>query len=417
MTSETPTNRRRLNASSSSDSAAVSGSPTFAPDVAENLELHSLLDPIADGKASPNATALQPNLDFADSELKRMLSIRNPISTLSTAAERHNQAQTIGTESFKKIGAGAYGTILAQDGKLIVFKLAKSGDDDALRNDYEKHSLIARYFNKYSVNELGIPECIDFIPKSNIEFFSQRPSLTQAAEALCYFPTGALISERILPLPLPVRQLLIDKYCSEKIKAEALCAVANKDCLIRVYLGSMAGRGIGKFFSLRNFKMHLGMMHSIQLDVDGMARRMGIAMAVMHWAAMTDARDVEFILGSATAKTTIQGSPSSYTLKDLSQRVTQLWVLDFNQVRSITMDAAGVNQAVEAAIINDPYIPRPLRNSSIERSVWSSFVKSYIEASDMIIQDQHDPGMAELPRMFIQGFIDVVRQMSLSQHK
>ncbi|KAH8836226.1 hypothetical protein RJ55_10046 [Drechmeria coniospora] len=432
MTPQTPSNRRLRDVSSSSDSSAnavMTSSAGFESAVAANTDvnLQNMPDPIANDEVSPKARALQTNLDFddlslldritddeassesmamaprtnlnfADLELKRMLSIHSQVSTTSS----YNHTQALGTESFRKIGLGTFGTILVQDGKSVVFKLAKSGDDNTLRNDYEQHSLIAGSFKKYIINEVRIPNCINFIPKSNTEFFRQRPSLVRAAEGTCHFPTGALISERILPLPKPIRQLLIEKYCNERIKAEATSAVGNINCLIRVYLGSMEGRGAGRFFSLQNFKMHLGMLARIQLNVDGMARRMGHAMAVMHWAAKTDARDVEFVLGSSTAK----GAAVQGAIEDCSQRITELWLLDFNQVKNITMDKAGVDQAVEAAITNDPYIPKPRRKSYVERSAWNSFVKHYIKVSDVIIRDLYDESMAELPRLFIRGLIN-----------
>lgn len=38
------------------------------------------------------------------------------------------------------------------------------------------------------------------------------------------------------------------------------------------------------------------------LDIHGMATQMAKSLAAMHWAARTDARDVEYILGSAAEK-------------------------------------------------------------------------------------------------------------------
>jgi hypothetical protein len=263
------------------------------------------------------------------------------------------------------------------------------------------HSLIARHFNTYDIDEVKIPACYFFVPGKDSQYFEQRPGLVQAAEQVCNLPTSALVTERIMSLPLITRTLLINKYCAPNNIQRAMADPANKDCLVRIYLGSSQGQSGGMFFSLRNFKMHLNQMVEIQLDVETMTRRIAVAMAIMHWAAKTDARDVEFALGSSTKKLllamdadelqklepfTYTGPPSRRD-EDFFRRTTELWVLDFNQVRSITLDEAGVAQAVEAARINDPYLPKPLRESPIEKKIWNAFVIGYLEASNIILED------------------------------
>ena len=222
--------------------------------------------------------------------------------------------------------------------------------------------------------------------------------------------------ERILPLPEPLRLRLIEKYCAPRIKSKAISDPANKDCLVRVYLGSTRGRA-GQFFSLRNLKLHLNQLVEINLDVEAIARRMASALAVMHWAAKTDARDVEFVLGSATtslAKTPEQilqlkpnssTGPESRRDEDFFHRTTELWVLDFNQVRKISMDEAGVGLALEAIKLNDPYFPKPLQSSTMEKRLWNSFTTSYIETSDSIL-GKVSPYVG-LPRLFIRGLINL----------
>ena len=56
------------------------------------------------------------------------------------------------------------------------------------------------------------------------------------------------------------------------------------------------------------------------------------------------------------------------------------------QVRDITLDDAGVALAVEAVKLNDPYYPKPLKNSEEERHAWKAFVISYIENATTILQ-------------------------------
>lgn len=359
-----------------------------------------------------------------------MLSLRSQISTSSSAAERHAEAHAAeGQTAFRKIGAGACGVVFAQDGKSLVIKLAKSPDHAELWNDFQMHEEIAREFHRYLIGEVRVPECYFFVPSGRESFWDKQSGLLEAAKGVCNLPTAALFTERIRPLPSRTRELLIDRYCAPSIKDTARADAANRDCLVRVYLGSMQGKIGGMFFSLRNFKLHLNHMVDLALDTEALARRMGSALAVLHWGAKTDARDVEFVLGSSTKKTiaakpisTKDLKPFTYTgpstdqIEDFFCRMTELFVLDFNQVRTITMDDEGVAMAVEAWRLNDPYYPKPLRQTAAERHVWKAFVISYLAASQAVMSLQGCQGIAlALPRKFILGITEVEREKILSR--
>lgn len=318
-----------------------------------------------------------------------MLSLHTQGSTSPAADEPDDEATSPG--GFRKIGAGACGLIFAQDGLPLVYKLAKV-DNDELWNDYTMHQAIAREFYRFIIDEVRVPECYSFIPRGS---FDNNPKLVDVAKDLCNLPTCALITERIPPLPSQTRHQLIEKYCSPRIKTQAHADPANQDCLVRVYLGSMQGKIRGLFFSLRNFKLHLNHMVELELDVKTLARRMGIALAVLHWAAKTDARDVEFVLGNSTNK----------------DNTAELFVLDFNQARAMTMDDDGVALAVDAWGRNDPYYPRPLGNTDVERLTWRTFVVAYLAASREILgqQEQGNNTLLDLPRKFILGVTAVER--------
>jgi hypothetical protein len=343
------------------------------------MERLGLIDPTSDTNSSCSSSDLGP----AEIELNHLLSFA---SETPLPAQGH-QADA----PFTKIGAGACGAVFAQQGKPYAIKLSKTSDHGALWNDYIRHAEIARHFGLWEFDEVAIPACHFFVPPDDgPQFLDQHPGLANAAEPVVNFLlTSALITERIPPLPSRVGALLINKYCAEAIKAQSHADPANRDCLVRVYLGSMQGRSGQRFFALRNFKMHLNHMLELQLDVRALARRVGAAMALMHWAAKTDARDVEFVLGGAERTTSLAvdperlssvtpglyTGPASRRTEDFFHRVvtTKLWVLDFNQVRQVTMDSAGVAQMVEAARVNDPYIPKPLQASADEREVWRAF--------------------------------------------
>ncbi|KND86651.1 hypothetical protein TOPH_08714 [Tolypocladium ophioglossoides CBS 100239] len=352
-----------------------------------------------------------------DHKLKELLSLESVVSATSPAAEAR------GDEPFKKIGAGACGAVFAQDGQSFVAKLSKSDDHEALWNDYVRHLTFEELFNAYEV-DVKIPACYFFVPNDDPEFFKQHPRLVEAARHVCSLPTSALLTERIPPLPQATRSLLIDKYCRRRIKAKVMADHANRDCLVRVYLGSTQGKSGAMFFSLRNFKMHLNQMVDAQLDVEPMAHGMGTAMAVMHWAAKTDARDVEFVLGSSAAvypRTTNAGElqkpePLTYTgppsrrIEDYFCRTTELWVLDFNQVRTMTLDEAGVAQAVDAVKVNDPYLPKPLQESAIEKQAWDTFAASYLAASETVLKAEGHNDALALPHVFLDGLVEAQRR-------
>ncbi|OTA07942.1 hypothetical protein A9Z42_0088740 [Trichoderma parareesei] len=355
-----------------------------------------------------------------DLELHQMLSLHTPRRSTDESQKRSNC----------KIGAGACGAIFAQDEeKPLAAKLAKTTDDQ-LWNDYKMHNHIKAHFDNCGFTRVRIPSVYWFAPPQEAySYLCQSPQLAEAVSKVCNPRTSLLVSERILPLPERARTLLIEKYCPPQVKEDALSDNANRDCLVRPYLGSMQGKtgGQGRFFSLRNFKLHLNQMADLQLDVKAMASKMGVSMAIMHWAARTDARDVEFVLGSSAEETSARLTSEEVarlqqpvftgpvTSDDrqgfFHQRTTEMWLLDFNQVQSIAMDEEGVAKAVEAARINDPYFPRPLGESTVEKQVWDAFEKSYTTAADAILGGNASRG--HLPGLFIRGLVEAEEQRKM----
>lgn len=357
-------------------------------------------------------------LNGIELELSRRLSLRN--QDFATFSDPKRPIREIANAPYKKIGAGTCGTIFAQEGETFVVKVAKT-DGNALWNDYVMHASIADQFRIWNVIEVKIPAYHYFVPKES-PYFDHNPTLAQAAKPVCKMPKSALVTERIFPLPLKTRNLLIENFCSEQARKAARRDPTNRDCLVRIYLGSMNGL-IGRYFSLRNFRLHLNQIVELKLDAKVMAGRIAIALAIMHWAAKTDARNVEFVLASSSQmiSETLLGremqsleqaeytGPPSYVHDDYFTRTTDLWVLDFNQVQPITMDEDGVAKAVEAYKFNDPYFPRPLRESRIEKVVWNEFVEQYLGAAHIIIREEANTKLLSLPGMFISGLIALQR--------
>jgi hypothetical protein len=72
--------------------------------------------------------------------------------------------------------------------------------------------------------------------------------------------------------------------------------------------------------------------------------------------------------------------------------------------------------AVEAWRLNDPYYPKPLRQTAAERHPWKAFVISYLAVSQEVpINQQGCQGMVPaLPRKFILGITEAERVKILS---
>lgn len=129
-------------------------------------------------------------------------------------------------------------------------------------------------------------------------------------------------------------------------------------------------------------------MEELGIAADVYARLMGQTLAMMHWIAEVDANDIEFVLapardrGEAGIRNTLGGHC--------------LWLLDFDCCRSITMDEAGVKQAVAAFFKNDPYYSQPLQ------PLWQVFRQAYLDIARLGMEDGRDElEKFKLAEMFI----------------
>ena len=329
-------------------------------------------------------------------------------------AEEASFTSTNTSSEMRIIGYGGCGIIFEQPRRIdVIMKALKTVDDD-LHNDYVSHLAIEASFDELADTFVSLP-CLPRV----YHFVSARDS-SWWENNMHRFPKqnatrdDLLFSERIPPAPAIIRDALVDEYClHEPLKARAKANKANGDCLIRIYLGRKWGvRTSGArqqfFFALRNFKMDLQRLIDLRIETTRYARSMAVALAVMHWHSRLNARDVEFVLGGQPAgihyskpTTTDNGSdrPSSLTTQTLngaSRKVVSLWLLDFNQCREISMDQKGVDEAVDAFCVNDPYYPHP----SVDEQLWMLFRDEYLSASAVMVDGTHH---SSLPRLFIQG--------------
>ncbi|CAG8888083.1 unnamed protein product [Penicillium egyptiacum] len=108
--------------------------------------------------------------------------------------------------------------------------------------------------------------------------------------------------ERLYPLPETIRHALVDIFCSPDLAKPIKTSRPNKDCLIHLHLGRKRHgsfqRASTRFFSLRNYKMHVDQVQSLELEAESYASTMASALAVLRWNTKIDAMDIEFVLSS-----------------------------------------------------------------------------------------------------------------------
>lgn len=92
-----------------------------------------------------------------------------------------------------------------------------------------------------------------------------------------------------------------------------------------------------------NFLLYLDQVLSIigLSGVQHIAREMAIGLAVLHWSALADGMDVEFVFGGTS------DSHSTFELKK-SKRKTQLCLLDFDKAAKLRLPRDGKGKVSEA---------------------------------------------------------------------
>ena len=102
------------------------------------------------------------------------------------------------------------------------------------------------------------------------------------------------------------------------------------------------------------------------------AHTMAEAIALMHWIGSVDGRGIEFILAPPWGGI-IKADTVSNVLGDHC-----MWVCDFDLCRDMSMDEAGVEQAVKAFWHAEPFYPRPATGDSL----WFDFREQYLRTSE-----------------------------------
>jgi hypothetical protein len=273
------------------------------------------------------------------------------------------------------------------------------GPGRSLLNDYNMHKTVLETASQGKAS-VCVPRWPHFVKNIDSSWWEMN---------LARFPTGyttcnVLCSERIPPLPQEVRNRLIDRYCPPASIATIKANDADRDCLVRPYLGrrkiqNEARRG-RNFFSLRSYPLHLNQAKDLDLPITKYAHAMAEILAMLHWTAKIDANDIEFVLAGVQPTQPETGPRNEYTHDILGTH--SLWVLDFDCCRPLTMDDAGIEQAAYALVRNDRTSPalQPTHNHP-QTAFCGVNSEPDLECSRNILVTDHGGTDLNLPEKFV----------------
>lgn len=297
-----------------------------------------------------------------------------PVSCLTTMLRIHGciwvDRERENPEQFRETGQGYRSIVFSRVAGLpCSIKVADNvGTEETIFYEFVILRWMTLHFDNTPAAKVNIPYCYAFY-KENC---SVNPSLREAIEAAGGHPGAARLEmEQIPSLPFEVREQLVSIFCVPEQRDQARENFESKHCLIRLYLGSPYPAQVESFY-LPDFELHLDGMRHVHLNMEEYADCMAYAMAVLHWSALTDARGVEFVLGGSR-------------FQRRGRRTTEFWVLDFDEVEPITLDEAGVDKAIDAALDNEPFLPcyGPYLTQQL---VWAVFSHKYAKYSRQILQ-------------------------------
>ncbi|KAI1130807.1 zinc finger protein-domain-containing protein [Nemania abortiva] len=333
----------------------------------------------------------------------------------------HHEAfhyEELSTAAYRRIGAGFCGSVWTSSPNRVIssgaeqgttgrkptaIKREDGGPGRSLLNDYQIHQTLLDSYTicPSQLKTFLIPECYDFVKES---YKGWETTNIHARFPQGYSACNILITQRIPPFPQHARNTIIEKYCPSSLIRNIKADTNNDDCLIRPYLGRRKwGQQASRIrvFSLRNYPLHINQIEELGLDPFAYSKVMAQALAFMYWLAKVDANDVEFILAPAT---------DAPQFKSQALGNHNMWILDFDCCRRITMDRSGVEQAAKAFLRNDPFYPHPSRGRKEEdRILWQHFKAAFLESSLMIIRQAASEVPEDLPQLLIDTIESIAR--------
>ena len=366
--------------------------------------------------------------------LRRCLSVRSPMTTAASTAERLDALRRADSKTIKVrcIGRGTYGTAFEIPGTDKAIKKTLQ-HPQKLYDEFliGKRACSAVYLEAGPI--FAADEQFDGLQVPIVPWYRESHAMEGEAKRNEWwlrnqdrFPAGngddkaggLFVFERIPALPRVVRENLIHFFFAEEKREQALADPDNQDCLIRPYLGSRWSdlsaeqRKVGRD-SLRNFPLYADELETLHMDPTLIASDMALGLATAHWIVKIDMTDVEFVIASRPTSKAIKeeisrpvrkdceigGLPRDIRLRTMSNnpkspdfrnRAIQLWMLDFDKANVCkVMDKSrkeDIRKLVCGTRANDPYYPKMIPDSKEGWAVFHAFTRTYIAASCAVLE-------------------------------
>lgn len=220
--------------------------------------------------------------------LQRFLSLRHVVSTRSSFAEAQQAA--IGNKGqFQEIGTGSTGKLFEHPGTVWAYKMPVTDNVTKLWNNYVMTQWIENSFDQLGprAGQVLIPHSPWYAQAHTAGFWNDELDRFALTDQFQRRPRDVMCVERILPLPKPTRERLIDLYCPEKHREAAKSYGPNEDFLVKPLFGRkrQSTHSRVQIFSLRNFSLHFDQIKEIgfqELHALDILHAMADALAVLH---------------------------------------------------------------------------------------------------------------------------------------
>lgn len=297
--------------------------------------------------------------------------------------------ETLAPHRLERIGAGFCGTVWSapdttgppesvQELLPVCVKREDGGPYRSINNEQHVQFLVNESIIGCSESSFTVPRCYGFITKADTEAWDRLLKVFPSSYQGC----NAMISETIQPISASARRRIIDRYCPLSARGQIAHDGTNLHCLLRLYLGRRRQpnqlNAKRRFFSLRNFPLHLDQVEEMQLPAAEYACAMAKGLAFMNWAVGIDGNDVEFVLASPRSQSPMTEKSSGKVWTSPLIGGHSLWLLDFDCCHEISPEAC-VEQTARSFWRNEPYFPRP--KSDLDDNLWKVFAEEYQRSS------------------------------------
>jgi hypothetical protein len=239
---------------------------------------------------------------------------------------------------YKRIGAGSFATIYADEGRggSVIKQVHDPANATVIRKEHDDLSALYDVC-KQRTTHFKVPRPFGYYDDCN--------SFTKVERKLAMY-----VMQRIWPVPIDTSYRIQDLFFPYEHKQKP-----PPQFLARLYLGKNPQQRSNRFFSHENFPLDAERIEKLELPADQIAAGMGEMLSIINFRIGRDGRDIEFVLS---------GDP----MNPLSQ-VPTYSCIDYNQMRPHHGSFAAI---VSATAANDPYYPRP------SSPYWNNFAFAYI---------------------------------------